>query len=102
MGISNGQSRDLWGMVLATASALVALFIMLYKIDPNKAPTLSLVLFYFVLTASVCGVITIAGYVARRMTARNFIHEHIIVSSFWNGFYFSLAVTGLLLFKKFA
>jgi len=92
---------DIWEVIGATASAVTGVVIMAYKVDPFTTSIGLLSLFYFTLTLSIWGSITLISYSFRRFTTSNFIHKDILTSSFLQGLFISLGLTIFLIINKF-
>jgi len=82
---------DIWGIIVATGSAITGLAIIVFKTDPYEASFLMLFLFYSTIALSIWGVMTLAGYYIRRLIFKNFIHSRIISRSFAEGLIVSVA-----------
>lgn len=93
--------RDIWEVILATASSVAGLAVIIYKIDPANASFGIFLLFYLVLFLSIWGLAVMAGYGLRRLVLSNFMHEQIFLSAFWQGAVVSVLIVGFLIFNKF-
>jgi len=89
------------GISFLTLVSLVFLTFILTNIDPYSTAILNFVLFYLSFFVTLAGLFILAGFYLRKLFAKKKIAYRLLKTSFRQGIFVSIILTGFLLLQSF-
>lgn len=87
----------LLGITVVTLISLISLIVILTNIDPYNAEIFYFILFYLSFFIALAGLFSLAGFYLRKLVIKNKIPIRLFKTSFRQGIFISLILTGFLL-----